>query len=74
MALHGTVDEDERAGQLSFGLLPPPTFQGWMLPRLPTGVLPIARGGTRTHGNYGNNSVLVSNGTGSALSSLNCAW
>jgi hypothetical protein len=40
--------------------------------KLTTGTLPIARGGTGLS-SFGNNSVLVSNGTGSAISSLNCA-
>jgi hypothetical protein len=36
-----------------------------------TGVLPVANGGTGL-ASWGNNSVVVSNGTGSALTSLNC--
>jgi hypothetical protein len=68
----GTLMKTNGAGQLSFGSLAATDIPSLDAAKITTGVLPIARGGTGL-GSYGNNSVLVSNGTGSALSSLNCA-
>ncbi|MBL7670442.1 MAG: hypothetical protein JNM39_08145 [Bdellovibrionaceae bacterium] len=68
----GTLMKTNGAGQLSFGTLASTDIPSLDTAKLTTGVLPIARGGTGL-GSYGNNSVLVSNGTGSAISSLNCA-
>ncbi|MBK7963499.1 MAG: tail fiber domain-containing protein [Bdellovibrionales bacterium] len=68
----GTLMKTDGAGQLSFGALSASDIPSLDAAKLTTGTLPIARGGTGLS-SFGNNSVLVSNGTGSAISSLNCA-
>lgn len=68
----GALMKTNGAGQLSFGVLGAGDIPSLDTAKITTGTLPVARGGTGL-GSYGNNSVLVSNGTGTALSSLNCA-
>ncbi|MBK7962069.1 MAG: hypothetical protein IPK04_13250 [Bdellovibrionales bacterium] len=68
----GTLMKTNGAGQLSFGSLSASDIPSLDVAKITTGTLPVARGGTGLT-SYGNNSVLVSNGTGSGLSSLNCA-
>ncbi|MBL7670267.1 MAG: hypothetical protein JNM39_07250 [Bdellovibrionaceae bacterium] len=67
----GTLMKTNGAGQLSFGSLSASDIPSLDVAKITTGTLPVARGGTGLT-SYGNNSVLVSNGTGSGLSSLNC--
>lgn len=69
----GTLMKTNGSGQLSFGSLGPGDVPSLDAAKVTSGTLPIARGGTGLT-SYGNNSVLISNGTGSALSSLNCAF
>ncbi|MBK7962675.1 MAG: DUF1566 domain-containing protein [Bdellovibrionales bacterium] len=68
----GTLMKTNGAGQLSFAALSGSDIPSLDTAKITTGTLPVARGGTGL-ASYGNNSVLVSNGTGSAISSLNCA-
>ncbi|MBL7669186.1 MAG: tail fiber domain-containing protein [Bdellovibrionaceae bacterium] len=68
----GALMKTNGSGQLSFGALAATDIPSLDTSKLTTGVLPIARGGTGL-ASYGNSSVLVSNGTGTAISSLNCA-
>ncbi|MBL7669656.1 MAG: hypothetical protein JNM39_04155 [Bdellovibrionaceae bacterium] len=68
----GNVMKTNGSGQLSFGALSAGEIPNLDAAKITTGTIPVARGGTGLTG-YGNNSVLVSNGTGSAISSLNCA-
>lgn len=68
----GTVMKTNGSGQLSFGALSAGDIPSLDAAKITTGTIPVARGGTGLT-SYGNNSVLVSNGTGSAISSLNCA-
>ncbi|MBN8538178.1 MAG: DUF1566 domain-containing protein [Deltaproteobacteria bacterium] len=67
----GTLMKTNGSGQLSFGTLSSSDIPSLDAGKITTGTLPVARGGTGLT-SYGNNSVLVSNGTGSAISSLNC--
>lgn len=67
----GALMKTNGAGQLSFGALNASDIPSLDAGKITTGALPISRGGTGLS-SYGNNSVLVSNGTGSAISSLNC--
>lgn len=67
----GTLMKTNGAGQLSFGALVASDIPNLDAAKITTGTLPIARGGTGL-ASFGNSSVLVSNGTGSAISSLNC--
>jgi hypothetical protein len=68
----GTLMKTNGAGQLSFGALGTADIPSLDAAKITTGTLPVAHGGTGLT-SYGNNSVLVSNGTGTGLSSLNCA-
>jgi hypothetical protein len=68
---NGALMKTNGAGQLSFGALSAADVPNLDAGKITTGVLPVARGGTGS-GSFGNQSVLVSNLTGSAVSSLNC--
>ncbi|MBL7671129.1 MAG: hypothetical protein JNM39_11660 [Bdellovibrionaceae bacterium] len=68
----GTLMKTNGLGQLSFGALSAADIPSLDASKITTGTLPVARGGTG-QASYGNNSVLVSNGTGTGLASLNCS-
>jgi hypothetical protein len=68
----GTLMKTNGLGQLSFGALSAADIPSLDAAKITTGTLPVARGGTGQT-SYGNNSVLVSNGTGTGLASLNCS-
>ncbi|MBL7672435.1 MAG: tail fiber domain-containing protein [Bdellovibrionaceae bacterium] len=70
---YGALMKTNGSGQLSFGVLGAGDIPSLDTAKITTGTLPVARGGTGLT-SFGNNSVLVSNGTGTALSSLNCAF
>ncbi|MBK7961026.1 MAG: DUF1566 domain-containing protein [Bdellovibrionales bacterium] len=68
----GTLMKTNGLGQLSFGALSAADIPNLDASKITTGTLPVARGGTG-QASYGNTSVLVSNGTGTGLTSLNCS-
>lgn len=69
--LAGHLMKTNGAGQLSFVALISSDIPSLDVGKITTGTLPVGRGGTGQI-TYGNNSVLITNGTGSGFSSLNC--
>lgn len=68
---NGALLKTNGAGQLSFAGLSATDIPNLDSSKVTSGILPVSRGGTGLSG-YGINSVLVSNGTGTAVNSLNC--